>query len=51
MADYIEWVTTQTIATGTADEAIQLMEHLRTQAARLDRLIADPRHLWNRITE
>lgn len=51
MADYIEWLTTQTIATGTADEAITLMEHLRNQALRLDRIIADPRHTWNRIKQ
>ena len=49
MADYIGWLTTQTIQNGTADEAIALMEHLRAEAARLDRIIADPRHVWNRV--
>jgi hypothetical protein len=34
---------------GTADEAMTLMTHLRDEAQRLDRHLADPRHQWNRI--
>lgn len=49
MADYIEWHTTQTIETGTADEAIRLMNHLREQAIRIDKILGNPNHQWNRI--
>jgi len=44
----VRWVN-RVIGDGTADEAMNLMEHLRAEAMRLDRRLADPRHEWNRI--
>jgi hypothetical protein len=49
VADYITWRVGEVIQAGTAEDAIELMNHLRDQALRLDRHLADPRHVWNRV--
>lgn len=46
----VRWVD-RVIGSGTAVDAILLMEHLRAQATRLDRELADPRHDWNRVRD
>lgn len=33
----------------TADEAMKIMGFLRSQAARIDRQLANPNHQWNRV--
>lgn len=50
-AENISAITQEIIDNGTADDAILFMEKLRREATRIDRLLADPRHLWNRITD
>lgn len=42
------WVSS-IIQRGNATEAVELMNHLRAEALRLDRHLANPRHEWNNI--
>lgn len=44
------WVNS-VIRTGSTQEAIELMNHLRSEAMRLDRHLADPRHEWNSVNK
>ena len=43
-------LVTYVIENETGDEAIRLMNLLRYEATRLDRHLADPRHIWNTIS-
>lgn len=42
-------VDTMLAGGGTHEEAISLMNTLRAEAQRLDRKLADPKHIWNSI--
>lgn len=39
------------IYNGTPSQAMLLMEHLRSEAKRIDRHLADPRHTWNNVQQ
>lgn len=45
----ISRLVSSTIRHGTTEEAVELMNHLRAEALRLDRHLANPRHKWNQI--
>lgn len=47
--DSIESEVDFVVEEATADEAMQIMGFLRSQAARIDRRLANPNHQWNRV--
>lgn len=46
---YISMIVDHCLVNDSVDQAIKLMEHLRRQALRLDRHLADPSHPWNTV--
>lgn len=49
MQHLIESEIDDVVEFGTADEAMHIMGVLRSQATRIDRRLADPKHEWNRV--